>query len=508
MDDLMPRTASQPAPEAAGPLSDTQTAQSSPDRKNRKALAINFLNKDEPGGVDDVDTWLAITVAMIPVGAIVAIVATYVLAREQNGALWCLIAGFVVSIVMFVVLYVLYATFRFNSAPHTSVVTYNDLCERMHRVTSFELVETDDESLRVAGQAAAGDLDNCAEAFDYARSKKGLQWVLGKGYVDLARAVHRAEEAAILYEPISFALADGLRDQSRIVDSTIPHADDLVNRLRRALITLNPSSAGYLPQLPPADAKPPETTDTSLSAQTLARVILSNVRYTVNEFRDSATARLIDARNELLARMFLTGLATWLLVLFVVFSRPPELTLLTSAILYSIGATVGLFSRLYADLTSESFGNDYAISYVRLFQAFLLSGHAALAGVYIAVALPVVLNNPTLQVAPVVTVAATATVPSDTGLLVTETPLASTGVLSTTVTSTTTIGGVTAGLDRNTSSLPRPIDVYNIDRYPFGIILALIFGLTPGLLISRLSQGIENYKQDLRSSELSTKSGT
>jgi hypothetical protein len=47
--------------------------------------------------------------------------------------------------------------------------------------------------------------------------------------------------------------------------------------------------------------------------------------------------------------------------------------------------------------------------------------------------------------------------------------------------------------------------VYNVDRFPFSIILAMFFGLTPGLLISRLSQGIEGYKQDLRSSELSTK---
>ena len=33
--------------------------------------ALNFLMKDEPGGVDDVDTWLMVTVAMIPVGSIV-----------------------------------------------------------------------------------------------------------------------------------------------------------------------------------------------------------------------------------------------------------------------------------------------------------------------------------------------------------------------------------------------------------------------------------------------------
>jgi hypothetical protein len=59
--------------------------------------------------------------------------------------------------------------------------------------------------------------------------------------------------------------------------------------------------------------------------------------------------------------------------------------------------------------------------------------------------------------------------------------------------------------ERSAVAIPRIENVYNVERYPFSIVLAMVFGLTPGLLISRLSQTIESSKQALQSSELSTK---
>jgi hypothetical protein len=469
----------------------------------------SFLTKDEPGGVDDADTWLMVTVAMIPVGSIVSIIGLYVVDQEQNRPLWCILFGFAIAGLMFGILYRLYLAFHFNTAQHASVLTYNDLCERMHRVASIEPLEPDDPLAKAASTAAVVDVRRWGEAFDYSRQKRGLHWVLGKGYIDLAQTVHRAEEAATFFEPVNVVLAEGLKDQLRIDDSTIPHRDDLLNQLRRALVRLNPETESYLPQLPPVvDHKQRGHEVSGLPAQTQARVILSNIRFVVNDFRDSAKARLIDARNELLARMFLTALATWLLLIFVILGRPPEATLLTGAVLYAIGATVGLFSRLYADLTTQNIGDDYAISYVRLFQAFLLSGHAAIAGVYIAIALPFLLNNPVLQLAPTPTVTAvTAAGPAASVPLLTVTPIATPEVNPTAVvTGTTAVAGSEGA--RTVMAIPALIDIYNVERYPFSIILAMIFGLTPGLLVSRLSQGIEGYKQDLRTSELSAKSAT
>src|SRR5262245_10872834 len=56
-----------------------------------------FLDKDEPGGVDDADTWLVTTVAMIPVAAIVATIAHYVL----TGQAYSVLIGLGVAGVMF-----------------------------------------------------------------------------------------------------------------------------------------------------------------------------------------------------------------------------------------------------------------------------------------------------------------------------------------------------------------------------------------------------------------------
>jgi hypothetical protein len=193
---------------------------------------------------------------------------------------------------------------------------------------------------------------------------------------------------------------------------------------------------------------------------------------------------------------------------FVVLARPPVATFLTSAILYAIGATVGLFSRLYADLRDDSFGSDYAISYVRLFQAFLLSGLAALAGVYIAVALPAVLDNPALQLGTSSAVVPTATVTVETRVSLTPVFATPTGAVTGTVPLTSTLGVNAPSGVTSARRVPSLGEVYSFEGYPFSIILAMIFGVTPGLLVSRLSQGIERYKTDLQSSEPSTRHGS
>jgi hypothetical protein len=41
--------------------------------------------------------------------------------------------------------------------------------------------------------------------------------------------------------------------------------------------------------------------------------------------------------------------------------------------------------------------------------------------------------------------------------------------------------------------------IFNIQTYPFSIIIAAIFGITPGLLVDQLKQQTEQYKRDLRS---------
>ena len=40
-------------------------------------------------------------------------------------------------------------------------------------------------------------------------------------------------------------------------------------------------------------------------------------------------------------------------------------------------------------------------------------------------------------------------------------------------------------------------EVFSLADYPFGIVIAAIFGLTPGLLLARLRQQTDEYKEEL-----------
>lgn len=430
-----------------------------------------FLVKSEPGGMDDVDVWLMSTVAMIPMAAVLVHVVVYYAVDSVDlgrAAAASLILGPTTAVVLVGFLYWLYQRTQFNEAKHASVDMYNDLCVRMDHVASVTratrgATPTADEAVAAARERVA----RCGYAFLLFREKRGLHWVLGKGYLDLLRLVHRCEEAVFMYAPLDTVISEGKRDLGRLTGSTIPRRDDLLQQIRAALLAVDPDATWYLATAAQAAAATSlaggshkvsaaaEPRVATPAQHVQARQLLRDVRIAVNEFRDAAKLRLVEARNNLVARMFLTALATSVLMIFIVLAQPPGYAVLAGAVLYSIGATVGLFARLYAD-RSNSFLGDYGISHVRLFQTFLVSGVAAVAGVYIAVVLPIVLGNQ-----------------------VPKSP------------ETTSV----------TQTLPSVENLYDIRYNPASIAFAALFGLTPGLLISRLSEGVDKYRQDLVRSE-------
>ncbi|HEY3058638.1 MAG TPA: hypothetical protein VGL99_06645 [Chloroflexota bacterium] len=410
----------------------------------------DYVVENEPGGMDDVDVWLMSTVAMIPMAGVLSHVLTYYWTYESTGtALWALGAGPATVVVLVFVLYQLYKAVHFNEAKHASVDTYNDLCVRMHHATS---ITTGFDVRGETVDAARATIDHFGHAFKVFRKKKGLHWVLGKGYVDLLRTVHRCEEAVIMFEPIDMVISEGKKDLYRLAGSTIPHRDELVDQVRKALTLIDPLASSYTKPAACEDPKP------DITQQMQARQVLRDVRFAVNDFRDGAKQRLVEARNKLVARMFLTALSTSVLVIFIITAAPPAYVVLAGAVLYAVGAIVGLFARLYAD-QGESVMDDYGISHVRLFQTFLVSGLAGVAGVYLTVMVPMVLQN--------------------------EIPKPQSAVS-------------TPAVER---TLPSVLSLYDLEQNRAGIVFAALFGLAPGLLVSRLSEGVEQYKKDLRSSE-------
>jgi hypothetical protein len=187
-----------------------------------------------------------------------------------------------------------------------------------------------------------------------------------------------------------------------------------------------------------------------------AREALRQVRRAINEFRDERRAGLVQARNRLLRTVTLTGLMTFLLVGLAALVEADHQHLIAGTVFYLIGAIIGLFNQLYLDANTETATEDYGLATARLLYTPLLSGLAALGGVLIIPALSVLVNSST------------------------------------------------GAIDQQALAVPALGDIFNLNKRPFGPVLAAIFGLSPVILISRLQQEAERYKADLRSSEPSS----
>jgi len=435
-----------------------------------------LLGKDEPGGIDDVDVWLMSAFAMIPMAASVTLILVF---HWTTSSVMAIVAAAGLALVFTLALYGSYLVFHFNEASHASVDTYNDVCNRMARVLSVKLHGSgDDQHDHPSKVSARLGIMETVQAFKLFRQKKGLHWILGKGYLDLLRLVHRSEEALIMCESVDLVMADAAKDRRRLSGANTPQRDDLLTELHDALHLLDPEMMQALEDLrrehgdgsiraavASVAAQVPQPQLRSSEREALARQMLKDVRFAVNEFRDASRARLVEARNNLVARLFLTALTTSLLVVFIVAEVDPHFSspqvapdklsnaVMDGAVLYAVGATVGLLSRLYADLSREKVGGDYGYSHVRLFQTFLVSGLAGVAGVYIGVVLPILGNQ----------------LPSP------STP--------------------------PHADIPSLAAIFDLQTFPAAVLYAAVFGLAPGLVFDRLWGAVDRYRDNLQSSE-------
>jgi hypothetical protein len=143
---------------------------------------------------------------------------------------------------------------------------------------------------------------------------------------------------------------------------------------------------------------------------------------------------------------------------------------------YLVGAIVGLFNRLYSESGEGAAIEDYGLSWARLLLTPVLSGLAAVGGVLITAMLIGVVNGSILMPRPGPPGAEPAQPP----------PAAAS----------------------QPAEPARPDAIFSLDRYPFGLVVAAVFGLTPGLLIRRLKSEGEIYKDDLQRSEAKARLGT
>ncbi len=258
-----------------------------------------------------------------------------------------------------------------------------------------------------------------------------------------------------------------------------------------------------------------------------AILTIRQVRRTVNEYRDDKWLDLIRIRNRVWGTLTLTGLLTLLLLSLALTGRHSmsfsssrmQDPLVGATALFLIGAIVGLFDRLYRDAGSSTSSTDIDIGRAQALLTTVLSGLAAVGGVAIFVLSSAVVDienvtTPT-SLAIATTTAATRNRTSTAGFTATPTP----SPIPSPTPSLTPIPGASpapAGTiatpdlsqlrgfrrfdetrdGRQSSTLA---EIFDLKTYPFAVVLAAMFGLTPGLVINRLKKVSDQQAMDLQS---------
>jgi hypothetical protein len=289
--------------------------------------------------------------------------------------------------------------------------------------------------------------------------QKDARWVLGSGYASAWEKLHRAEETLITVSPNRDVWAGARIDQLRIKGSGMENEPELCRDLEQVICTLigdgrqptQPDDALLAGDTSHDGAKGSPAGHGEQLAEDYAKTLASHVRQTINEYRDRQWAQLIRTRGEISAATTFTAFTVYILLWTAIFWGATQDTILTGMTYFLIGAIVGLFN--YVHIESESSPgksiDDYGSSHARLFVTVLLSGLAALGGV-------VVISIFTL----------------------------------------TQTGKV--GAQETVTSL---VDFLSIRDHPLNVIVALTFGLTPRILISRLKEQADEYKSAIRTSK-------
>jgi hypothetical protein len=202
---------------------------------------------------------------------------------------------------------------------------------------------------------------------------------------------------------------------------------------------------------------------------TLARAVLRTVRRAINEFRDERWNALVVARNRLAGTMIFTGLTAYVLLAIAIIKEATNDAIVAASAFYLVGAVTGLLSRLYGEARTDAAVEDYGLSAMRLLSTPLVSGLVAIAGVVLVAMLPLATS--------------VFTPPTNTPPAALQQPAAAPSSIA------------------PTPPVPTMDNIFDLNKNLLGLLVAAVFGLTPGLLFNRLQQQAETYKADLKTSE-------
>lgn len=307
---------------------------------------------------------------------------------------------------------------RFGCSDRASLRTWGEL--RVHFDQLSERVTAGCSGRHDAACAIATSQIGAARGA-LAGREVGLRWLAMTGYVDLWQRLHRVEEALIAIEPVPAVLGEADRDELRLTGSTIPQSAALLTLLRKA----RPGLVGAVVESPP----PRDETD--------ARAMLVEVRKSINDYRDTRRAGLVEARNRVLITVVFTGLTAYALLLIAILNGATANQVTAAATFYLVGGLAGLARRLQSAPAVHTAGqDDFGLANALLLHTPLFSGVAAIGGVVL-----------------------------------------------------TKIAAGATGANLS--------DVFDLGSNPLSLLTAAVFGLTPALLITQLEKRAEDSQQEL-----------
>jgi hypothetical protein len=387
---------------------------------------------------------LLATAWLLPIMATVITVGAYV-APNLFPPDWKLLsdspvlAGPAIGLLLWLLLAAAYSPMA--SARQANGGSYADLTER--------LVGLDARLAAVPAASRTSAFGEASQHRDFIAAElesKGPRWIAAVGYIMLWQRLHRAEEALVDIEPRSQVVADSLNDEMRLQDSTIDHHVDLVADLE--------SARQYLMTQRVADG----AATSGIRSETQARALLRQVRYAIDDFRDKRRAGLVKATNLLMGTMIITELFAFALLALAVVNGAPRGAVVAGIVFYLVGALVGLFNRLAQQATSGTMVEDYSLAGVGLVLTPTLSGLAAVGGVAL------------------------------TGML------AMSGVMGLVQPNGSTSAAAPV-------AAPMLADIFDLNKFRIGLLIAALFGGTPALLSGRLRQLTQQYQKDLNSTD-------
>jgi hypothetical protein len=281
------------------------------------------------------------------------------------------------------------------------------------------------------------------EAFADPKQVK-LRWLLASGYLDAWRRLHAADNALMFLEPDDKLVSRSLDDEMRLQGSTIPLSAVLQSRLRIAVERISTSASSYFIDLPNPRTAPSGKAQEEM-AKPEAVAVLAQVSAAIDEFRDKSREGLVRSRNRPWAAVIVEGITGCVLLGVAVLSGAGKSSITAVAAFFLVGGIVGLIRQLQVAATDIA-QDDYGLGIVRLFQTPLLSGIAGVGGV------------------------------------------------------------ILVKLSQGQPVLLQLQKTFDLQRNPYGLVAAAIFGLAPSLLLAGLQQRADQYKSDLAHSDTSRSS--